>query len=144
MVGLGVRCGAGSVAGRSPAHKFCCAIIHPQRLIWSRPVNTEQVAGSCTVEIDDVGVGAEKAERVWNVPLKRFLVCACAICAHVSVAETFEDCRGLRGMVAAWRRMYGPFAGWLYPPPPPGVRVRFGNSREDVCFEEVIYHCLLD
>lgn len=40
-------------------------------------------------------------------------VCACTISVHVSVAEAFEDCRGLRGMVAGWRKMYGPFAGWM-------------------------------
>lgn len=49
----------------------------------------------------------------------------------VSVAESFEDCRGLRGTVSGWRRMDDP------PPPPPGQRAFW---RKDVCFEGVIYH----
>ncbi len=89
----------------------------------------------------DVGVVAEKEESVWNVLLRHVPVCACTI-AHVwlcHVAEAFEAGRGLRGMVARWRRrMYGPLlqVGCDLP----GVRVHSADTGEDVCFEEMIYH----
>lgn len=55
-----------------------------------------------------------------NVLLRCALVCALVqyvhMCGGARVAEAFEGCRGLRGTrggAAGWRRMYGPFAGWL-------------------------------
>lgn len=58
----------------------------------------------------------------------------------VSVAESFEDCRGLRGTVSGWRTMDGPLAGWLPPPPTPPSLGQRAFWRKAECFEGLIYH----
>lgn len=66
-------------------------------------------------------------------------VCACTICAHVRVsrvAEAFEARKGLRG----WQGGRGCMAPLQVGCDPLGVRVHFGVTGEDVCFEEMIYH----
>lgn len=76
------------------------------KAVWSRLVNSKQVAGGN--RWPGVGIAAEIEESVWNVNLRHVLVCVHVEYVYMCVfrvAEAFEDsmvCRGLRGMKVRW------------------------------------------
>lgn len=81
---------------------------------------------------------------------RHILVCVCVTHAqnvHVCVsrvAESFEACKGLRGMRVRWSGGGGGMAPLQVGCEPLRVRVHSGDTGEDVSFEEVIYNSHLE